>query len=83
MHTHAAEVWDLSIAQGAISVAPCQTLALRFSTLCIAVCGWVSEPNDEGVGHRAIHTLIAYSNERSIGDRRGFLRGRIAPTHRR
>jgi hypothetical protein len=29
---YAAKVWDLSIVQGAFSVAPCQTLALRFTT---------------------------------------------------
>jgi hypothetical protein len=33
MYTHAANVWDLSIVQGPLfSVAPCQTLALRFAT---------------------------------------------------
>jgi hypothetical protein len=30
-YTYAANVWDLSIVQGPFSVAPCQTLALRFA----------------------------------------------------
>ena len=30
-------VWDLSIVQGPFSVAPCQTLALRFATFFIGV----------------------------------------------
>jgi hypothetical protein len=30
-------VWDSSIVQGPFSVAPCQTLTIRFATLCIAV----------------------------------------------
>jgi hypothetical protein len=29
-YTHAAKVWDLSIVQGPFSVAPCQTLIVRF-----------------------------------------------------
>ena len=36
-HTYAANVWDLSIVQGPFSVAPCQTLTLRFATFSIAV----------------------------------------------
>jgi hypothetical protein len=36
MYTYTANVWDLSIIHGPFSVAPCQTLALRF--ICIAVC---------------------------------------------
>ena len=31
-YTHAAKVWDLSIVQGPFSVAPCQTLIVRFVT---------------------------------------------------
>jgi hypothetical protein len=47
MYTYAAKVWDLSIVQGAFSVAPCRTFALRFATFCIAVsrrwtAGWAS-----------------------------------------
>jgi hypothetical protein len=30
-YTYAAKVWDLSIVQGPFSVAPCQTLALRYA----------------------------------------------------
>jgi hypothetical protein len=36
-YTYTARVWDLSIVQGPFSVAPCQTLELRFATLFIAV----------------------------------------------
>jgi hypothetical protein len=32
MYTHASKVWDLSIVQGPFSVAPCQTLLVRFAT---------------------------------------------------
>jgi 3'-phosphoadenosine 5'-phosphosulfate (PAPS) 3'-phosphatase len=32
MYTYAAKVWDLSLVQGPVSVAPCETLALRFAT---------------------------------------------------
>jgi hypothetical protein len=32
MYTYDAKVWDLSIVQGPFSVAPCQTVALRFAT---------------------------------------------------
>jgi hypothetical protein len=32
MYTYAAKVWDVSIVQGPFSVAPCQTLTLRFAT---------------------------------------------------
>jgi hypothetical protein len=32
VYTYAAKVWDLSIVQGPFSVAPCETLALRFAT---------------------------------------------------
>jgi hypothetical protein len=32
-YTYAAQVWALSIVQGAVSVAPCQTLTLRFATV--------------------------------------------------
>ena len=31
-YTYAAKVWDLSIVQGPFSVAPCQTLIVRFAT---------------------------------------------------
>jgi hypothetical protein len=31
-------VWDLSIVQGAFSVAPCQTLRVTIRDFCIAVC---------------------------------------------
>jgi hypothetical protein len=31
------DVWDLSIVQGPFSAAPCQTLAFRFATVCVAV----------------------------------------------
>jgi hypothetical protein len=31
-YTYAAKVWDLSIVQGPFSVAPCQTLFVRFVT---------------------------------------------------
>jgi hypothetical protein len=31
MHTYTAKVWDLSLVQGPFSVAPCQTLTLRFA----------------------------------------------------
>jgi hypothetical protein len=31
-YTHAANVWALCLVQGPISVAPCQTLTLRFAT---------------------------------------------------
>jgi hypothetical protein len=44
-YTHDAKVWDLSIAQGPVSVAPCQTLMSRFATVCIAVrrpIGWTN-----------------------------------------
>jgi hypothetical protein len=46
MYTHAAKVWDLSIAQGPFSVAPCQTLALRFATFAslYTACTWSSHP---------------------------------------
>jgi hypothetical protein len=37
MYTYAAKVWDLSIVQGPVSVAPCHTLALRFATFFVAV----------------------------------------------
>jgi hypothetical protein len=37
MYTYDANVWDLSIVQGAFSVAA-KLLVLRFATLCIAVC---------------------------------------------
>ena len=30
-YTHAANVWDLSVVQGPLSVAPCQALPLRFA----------------------------------------------------
>ena len=33
MYTYAAKVWELSLVQGPFSVAPCQTLALRFATV--------------------------------------------------
>jgi hypothetical protein len=42
-YTCDAKVWDLSIVQGPFSVAPCQTVALRFATfssLCEAGFGW-------------------------------------------
>ena len=42
MYTYAAKVWDLSIIQGPVSVAPRQTLInlkSRFATFCIAVPG--------------------------------------------
>ena len=32
-YAYAAKVWELSIVQGPLSVAPCQTLALRFATV--------------------------------------------------
>jgi hypothetical protein len=35
MCTYAAKVWDFSIVQGPFSVAPCQTLTLRFGKFCI------------------------------------------------
>ena len=37
MYTYAAKVWELSIVQGAFSIAPCQTLALRFRNVFIGV----------------------------------------------
>jgi hypothetical protein len=37
-YTHAAKVWALFIVQGPFSVAPCQTLALRFHNVFVAVC---------------------------------------------
>jgi hypothetical protein len=36
-YTYDASVWDLSIVQGPFSVAPCQTLTLRFATFFIGV----------------------------------------------
>jgi hypothetical protein len=36
-YTYAVGVWDLSIIQGPFSVAPCQTLTLRFAT-CSSRC---------------------------------------------
>jgi hypothetical protein len=41
MYTYAAQVWDWSLVQGPFSVAPCQTLALRFAT-CSSRHGAVS-----------------------------------------
>jgi hypothetical protein len=41
-YTYAAKVWDSSIVQGSFSVAPCQTLALRFaafSSLYVVLTG--------------------------------------------
>jgi hypothetical protein len=37
LYTYAAKVWDLSIVQGPFSVAPCQTLTLRFANCCVTV----------------------------------------------
>jgi hypothetical protein len=34
-YAHDVEVWDLSVIQGPFSVAPCQTLTLRFATLSL------------------------------------------------
>jgi hypothetical protein len=36
-YTYAAKIWDFSIVQGPFSVAPCQTVALRFATFCFAL----------------------------------------------
>jgi hypothetical protein len=42
MYTLAANVWDLSLVQGPFSVAPCQTLIVRFATCTSLQCGAVS-----------------------------------------
>jgi hypothetical protein len=43
-YTHAAKVWDLSIVQGPFSVAPCQTLTLRFAPFASLWGGRVGAP---------------------------------------
>jgi hypothetical protein len=47
--TYAAEVWDLSIIQGPFSVAPGQTLTLRFAT-CVVAAG----DRERGAGRRGV-----------------------------
>jgi hypothetical protein len=57
-YTHAAKVWDLSIVQGPFSVAPCQTLTLRFATFSTLgrVMGVGEAVAGRGVGVGLAHT---------------------------
>jgi hypothetical protein len=75
-YTCTAEVWDLSIVQGAFSVAPCQTLALRIATFASLHAG-ASERTGDGQ-HRGRPARA----RRAVGAHANRLRALCARRHR-
>jgi hypothetical protein len=58
MYTHAAKVWDLSIVQGPVSVAPSQSQTLRFAAFHRCTPQTQYPPRDEIGGPHAEHSLV-------------------------
>jgi hypothetical protein len=60
MYAYDADVWDLSIVQGPFSVAPCQTLIVRFATVPSL---YAVAYNNPGLGVSQLLSLLSAANE--------------------